>query len=138
MISLQKKLNPPVKQLRQFAAILFFVLAGGAVWLAVQGASPLVYASLGAGAVVSGLAGWFWPAGIRPIFAGLMILVTPLEWIFSFFFLGIIYFAVVTPIGIIGRLAGRDPLGLRSDPRTNSYWKPRQQAQDLRRYFRQF
>lgn len=138
MASLQKILHPPVRQLRQFAGILCFLLVGWGAWLAAKGASPLVYTSLGVAGAIAGLAGWLWPAGIRPLFVGLMILVAPLEWVFSYLFLGIIYFAVVTPIGIIGRLAGRDPLGLRSETRTSSYWKPRKEAEDLRRYFRQF
>lgn len=37
--------------------------------------------------------------------------------------LALVFFLVVTPIGIVRRLAGGDPLGRRAG-RTESYWKP--------------
>lgn len=37
--------------------------------------------------------------------------------------LGVVYFLFVTPIGIVRRLFGGDPLGRRAK-RTESYWKP--------------
>lgn len=39
--------------------------------------------------------------------------------------LGILFYGVLTPIGIVMRLAGKDPLRLKFDPGANSYWIPR-------------
>ena len=39
--------------------------------------------------------------------------------------LAVIYFAVVTPTGLIMRALGKDPLRLRFDPDATSYWIPR-------------
>lgn len=36
--------------------------------------------------------------------------------------LGIMFFAVVTPMGIVMRLFGKDPLRLRFDAQTQTYW----------------
>ena len=36
--------------------------------------------------------------------------------------MAVIYFAVVTPTGLIMRAAGKDPLRLRRDPNAESYW----------------
>lgn len=36
--------------------------------------------------------------------------------------LGIMFFLVVTPIGLIMRAMGKDPLRLKRDPRCRSYW----------------
>jgi hypothetical protein len=36
--------------------------------------------------------------------------------------LGLMYFVVVTPIGVLMRCLGKDPLRLRRDPGTKSYW----------------
>lgn len=36
--------------------------------------------------------------------------------------MAVIYFAVVTPTGLIMRAAGKDPLRLRCDPNAESYW----------------
>lgn len=36
--------------------------------------------------------------------------------------LGILFYGVLTPLGAVMRLAGKDPLRLQFDPRANSYW----------------
>lgn len=36
--------------------------------------------------------------------------------------MGVIYFAVVTPTGLVLRALGKDPLRLRRDPNAGSYW----------------
>jgi len=40
--------------------------------------------------------------------------------------LGILFYAVITPIGLIIRLTGKDPLRLKFDPDAESYWIPRE------------
>jgi multisubunit Na+/H+ antiporter MnhG subunit len=37
--------------------------------------------------------------------------------------LGILYYFIITPIGLISRLLGKDFLDLKQDPHTESYWK---------------
>src|SRR6266852_5855696 len=39
--------------------------------------------------------------------------------------LGILFYCVVAPIGVLARLAGKDPLRLKLDSGANSYWIPR-------------
>ncbi|MDH4234372.1 MAG: SxtJ family membrane protein [Gallionella sp.] len=39
--------------------------------------------------------------------------------------LGILFYGVFTPIGALIRLTGKDPLRLKFDPDTKSYWIPR-------------
>jgi hypothetical protein len=43
-----------------------------------------------------------------------------------------LFFAVLTPIGIVIRLAGKDPLRLRLEPRASSYWVARSSAGERR------
>ena len=43
--------------------------------------------------------------------------------------MGIVYFAVFTPMGLIARLLGKDFLRLRRDPSAPTYWLPRQDQQ---------
>ena len=38
--------------------------------------------------------------------------------------LAVLYFAVVTPFGLLSRLRRRDPLGLKPDPALPTYWRP--------------
>ena len=40
--------------------------------------------------------------------------------------LGILFFGIVTPLGVVMRLAGKDPLRLRRDGGARSYWIARQ------------
>jgi hypothetical protein len=39
--------------------------------------------------------------------------------------LGILFYGVITPIGAVMRLTGKDPLRLKLDAGTDSYWIPR-------------
>ena len=51
----------------------------------------------------------------------------------------IIYFVVVTPMGVFARLRGKDPLRLKFDPESPTYWivrdKPDLTAESLTRQF---
>jgi len=40
--------------------------------------------------------------------------------------LGILFYGAFTPLGIVMRLAGKDPLRLKLDPHATSYWIPRE------------
>lgn len=40
--------------------------------------------------------------------------------------LGILFYIVITPIGLMIRLTGKDPLRLKFDPDAASYWIPRE------------
>ena len=52
--------------------------------------------------------------------------------------LGIVFFLIVTPIGVVKRLSGWDPLERRSG-RRSSYWKPYSERQrDPRHYEKMF
>ena len=40
--------------------------------------------------------------------------------------LGILFFGIVTPLGALGRLQGKDPLRMKRDASRQSYWVPRE------------
>lgn len=40
--------------------------------------------------------------------------------------MGLLFFLVVTPIGLLLRIAGKDPLHRKADPAASSYWIPRE------------
>ncbi len=44
----------------------------------------------------------------------------------SFVVLGLLFYLMITPIGVARRMLGRDPLRLRLEPGTRSYWIERQ------------
>ena len=56
----------------------------------------------------------------------------------SYIILAIVYYLVVTPIGIGLRMAGVDPIVRRLDRSATSYWAPHEPPAETNRYFRQF
>jgi hypothetical protein len=130
--------NPSPRQLRWFAAVwfpLFCLLAGWIVgrateaWLAV-GIAWAVAAALA-------LVGWLVPPLIRPAYRGLVVVTAPIGWVVSYVLLGLVYFVVLAPIGVVLRLTGRDPLRLRGPGPARTLWKPVETATDPRHYLRQ-
>ena len=72
-----------------------------------------------------------------PMYLGWMRLVFPIGWVVSHLLFGVIYFLVLTPIGLTLRLIGHDPLRRHRPPSAVSYWTEHPVA-DQDRYFRQF
>jgi hypothetical protein len=121
MISVQW--NPQRKQLRQFSAIwfpAFCALVGWSIARKTGQWHPVQIGWVAAG--ILSLAGLIYPPLIRPVFVGLILLTYPIGWVVSHLLLGIIFYGVVTPIGIILRLTGHDSLHLKP-PTENSLWK---------------
>ena len=96
-------------------------------------------------------AGWIWGVGTaasalfwlapslrRPLYMGWMYAAFPIGWMVFHLLLGIIFYAVFTPIGLFMRLLGHDSMCRRFDRRAKSYWMPRKENSDPKRYFRQF
>ena len=74
----------------------------------------------------------------RIIYLSLTLLTFPIGWIISFLVLGIFYFLIITPIGLLFRLIGHDPLNRKFEPTVKSYWLTRQPPDKPDRYFHQF
>ncbi|MHC4975440.1 MAG: SxtJ family membrane protein [Planctomycetota bacterium] len=62
----------------------------------------------------------------------------PIGWTVSTVLLALVYFLVITPIGLMLRLFGHDPMQRGFERGRGSYWAERPQAPETRRYFRQF
>lgn len=62
----------------------------------------------------------------------------PIGLVMSYLILGVIYYLVITPTGLILRLFGHDPLARRFDPDRESYWTEREEPDKVDRYFQQF
>jgi hypothetical protein len=129
--------NPSEKQLRQFAGVWFPAFCGLVGWSI--GHKTGHWSAVEIGWVLAGLlsvGGLVLPALIRPIFVGLILLTFPIGWVVSHLLLGLIFYGVVTPIGLILRISGHDPLQLKK-PSGNSVWKTSIGKTDATRYLRQ-
>jgi hypothetical protein len=62
----------------------------------------------------------------------------PFGWAVSHLLLAILFYGLFTPLGLIFRLLGRDPLRRQRPLEQASYWTMKPAATDVRGYFRQF
>jgi L-asparagine transporter-like permease len=62
----------------------------------------------------------------------------PIGVVMSYLIMGVFFFLIVTSLGLIFRLAGRDPLRRRFEATARSYWIPHRPAEKTDRYFSQF
>jgi len=74
----------------------------------------------------------------RIIYLVLILVTLPIGWAISFILMAIFYFLFLTPLGLVFRLKGRDPLHRKFDSKAKSYWLRRQPADTIDRYFHQF
>lgn len=131
--------KPSARELRWFAGLLipFFGIIAGLWWhRSGQTTGPAIMASI---AVVIGLFGLIAPMSIRAIYVTWMIAVWPIGWLVSHVLLAAIFFGVMTPIGLILRAIGREPMKKQFDRTAKSYWVARPVDEvDPEQYFRQF
>tara|TARA_Y100000814_G_scaffold279221_2_gene241654 strand:+ start:233 stop:643 length:411 start_codon:yes stop_codon:yes gene_type:complete len=73
----------------------------------------------------------------RPIYIAWLGAVFPVGWIISHILLGIVFYLVVFPIGMLLRLFRYDALQRRFSPASRSYWIERDPRKDPATYFRQ-
>ena len=127
------------RQLRWFAGLwwplMCCAVAGMCYWR--RHWTVVAVVVLGAGAVVSA-AGLAWPPVARIVYRILMTLLRPVNWAVSNLVVVVVYYLVITPIGVLARLAGHDPLGIRAPKKADSYWRRREPDADPQSCFRQY
>lgn len=74
----------------------------------------------------------------RIIYLGMTLLTYPIGFAISFLILAAFYFLIITPVGFVFRLTGKDPLLRNFDHSAKSYWLKRQPPDKLERYYHQF
>src|SRR6185503_421025 len=113
---------------REFGLVVggVFVLLG-AWWLYRGKFASAAHIVLPLGALLV-LLGLIWPRALALPNKAWMLLAEALSFVTTRIILGLVFFLVVTPIGVVKRLSGWDPLGRRG-PRSSSYWKPYSERQ---------
>ena len=131
--------NPEKKELREFGLIAVVVLSAASIILRFR------FGVAGIWALTPGAAGFciclitlVSAKAARIIYLGLTFAALPIGFVVSIFLMGIFYFLVLTPIGIIFKLLGRDLLSRKFLPGAATYWSSRKNAADQERYFHQF
>jgi hypothetical protein len=126
--------NPSRRQLRHFAWIMALLLAVLA-WQTGDSLPRLVLRLLAAFVFA---AGTVWPGLFRWVYRVVWFITAPFGWVIGHVLLAVIYFGLITPLGVCCRALGRDPLQRRARPDADTYWQARLPLTDYRRYFRQF
>lgn len=135
--------NPDPRKLRQFAvaSLVGFPMLGYAATrllpatvLPSGGMVVAVAAAIGAVVCVAGL---LHPPAVRPVYAALVALTLPVGLILGFILVPLIYFGLFTPVALILRLAGADPMQRRFLT-GGTYWIKRKPSPPAARYFRQY
>lgn len=138
---LKVNFRPEPRILRQFAflAVVGLPLVAGLI-LRLVGAfawtHPVLLTAVGLGVAQLVL----FLVGVRYLtqacFVVLMVVGMPIGFVLSHVFLAAIYYLVITPIGLVFRMMGRDVIGKRLDPKAASYWRDRGQPRPATSYFK--
>ena len=112
--------EPDTKRLRQFGWLMggVFVIIG--IW-------PLLWRAEGVRIWALAVAGFFggmgvvFPTGLAPLFRLWMKFGEKIGWINSRILLSILFYLIVTPIGWLMTLLGKQPLQLGFDPKADTY-----------------
>ena len=93
--------NPTRSQLRWFAALVFPLFWGWIAFLVYRRAEwPRVAIAIAAVAIVISIAGLLSPAFMRRVWIAMMVGLSPIGWVMSHVILGVIYYLVLTPVGL--------------------------------------
>jgi hypothetical protein len=84
--------------------------------------------------------GAIYPKCLRVVYLGWMSLALVLGLVVSTVLLTLFFYVVITPMGLVARLAGKDFLRLKLNPSESSYWIRRDQGaqRDPSEYERQY
>lgn len=143
----QLDFRPDAKQLRQFGFIalaafgllgVLILWKGGLFGFRFGSAARPIAVGMWVLGGASALLSLVWPQGNRPLFVALSVLAFPIGFLVSHVVLAVLFFGILTPVGLLLRLLRYDPLdrGFQKDKR--SYWVDLPEPTGRRDYFRQF
>ena len=122
---------------RGFGMVFAFVFAVIGFWPLWDGGAIRLWALIAAG--VFAAAGLFAPALLRPLNRVWFLFGMALHKVVNPVVMGLLFYATITPMALVMRLMGKDPLRRRFDPEAKSYWIERRPAgpepQSMRRQF---
>ncbi len=88
--------------------------------------------------VAIGCIGMISPKWIRPVYVIWMLAVFPIGWLLSHVLLAVVFYIVVTPIGLWRVRSNGDPLQREWNSEATTYWEKRKPDPPPETYFRQF
>ena len=130
--------RPPRRQLLVFATIWLAFFGGMG---ALIGARSTWQSATGVWCVaaLAPILAACWTEGLRLLYVGAAYLAYPIGLVLSYVSLGALYYLVLTPVGLLMRSCGYDPMNLGSKGAdADSFWVERGESPEVDRYFKQF
>jgi hypothetical protein len=132
-----KNIKSGKKELRQFGITIGVVLGLLGAWFLWRGRDGSHFLIITA--IVFFTLGVIVPLVLKPLHKLWMTLAVLLGWLMTRIILIILFYLVVTPIGLLARVCGKDFLNRGFDRKVKSYWIPRKTPPfDRKSYERQF
>ncbi|HZG54061.1 MAG TPA: SxtJ family membrane protein [Pyrinomonadaceae bacterium] len=119
---------------REFGLLVGGVLVALGGWWLYRGRYPTLSVALPCLGATLMLLGAFLPRSLVVPNRLWMNLAGAMGFVSTRIILGVVFFLIVTPIGLVRRLTGGDPLGRRA-ARTESYWKPYTERRADRKHY---
>ena len=128
--------NPKGRQLVVFGlAWLVILAASGWIW---RGRGHQCAAEvLGILSLAVPIAGVIYPPFLKGVYLGLSYATYPIGFVVSHVVLAVLYFLVLTPVGLTMRLFRHDPLAKKFDMNARTYWVTREKKGEPGSYFNQ-
>lgn len=123
-----------LKKFGEKSAIGFFVL--GLLFFLLK---KKVYFYFWIAAAIFGLMSMFMPKALKVVCILSMRIAEPIGWVMSRVIFSIFFFLVITPIGLVLKLLGKDLLNIKFNRQAKSYWIIKEKKQNAKEQFeRQF
>ncbi|KPK38642.1 MAG: hypothetical protein AMJ65_12580 [Phycisphaerae bacterium SG8_4] len=138
MVLIDRNLEPTHRQLKVFGLLLgpFFGLIGALLlWRTGTWTIPAVCWIV---ALITAIVYHWVPSIKRTMYMAPMTVMYPIGWLVSHALLALVYFGWVTPVGLLMRLFGSDPMRRRFNRQKASHWVRRKPVGNVNRYFRQY
>ena len=122
------RLDTSDRALQRFGWTVGGVLLGVALVLVWRAGGALSAVSGGLGLVGAWLVlqGSLAPAVLRTAHRAWMGLAFAMGWVMTRVLLGLVYYGLITPVGVVRRTFGRSPVLTHPDPAAESYWIPKE------------
>ena len=137
---IELNLKPSDSQLRSFGwiGLVAFPLIG-ALFHYVQGWIPAwgFYVLIGLG-LLCGLLAAVKESLLLPLFTVMTLLAYPIGLVVSTVLIGVIYYGLFTPVALVFKLTGRDPLHRKIERDAASYWVERKTQREPASYLRMY
>ena len=131
-------IKPDEKMLRQFGiiALFGFGIIGTIIWIKWNYWSA-TYIFWGAG-IASFLLALIRPRLLLPLFVFLTVITFPIGFVISNIIIILLYYVLFTPIALLFKIIGRDPLSRHFDTEQKTYWMNRNSNKAVSQRFKQY